>query len=225
MKLACERCPVRDSAACSVLSEDERETLARSGRSRMLARGETLFAAGEEAQACATLTRGALKVCSTDEDGTEHILALIHPAGFTGELFVPFARHDVVALTDSELCLFARSDMDRALERHPALSRALLRRREEDLFVARELSALAAKNSARDRVVGLLSALAQAASDSPCHAATRLDLPLSRSEMASMLGLTIETVSRQIGELEKSGAIRRNGRRGIEILDPAAFAA
>ena len=107
--LNCHACPVRHRAACSVLSEDEREALGRSGRSRKLKRGELLFAAGDENAACATLIKGALKVSSIDEQGTERILALVHPAGFIGELFAPFAHHDVVALTDSELCVFPRS--------------------------------------------------------------------------------------------------------------------
>ena len=49
----------------------------------------------------------------------------------------------------------------------------------------------------------------------------RLDLPLSRAEMAGLLGLTIETVSRQVSALERSGAIRRHGLRGIELVDAA----
>ena len=36
-----------------------------------------------------------------------------------------------------------------------------------------------------------------------------------------MLGLTIETVSRKLGELEDMGAITRKGKGGIELLDPA----
>ena len=97
MNLACASCPVRDSAACSVLDEDEREVMAAAGRTRTLKRGETLFAAGDENAACATLVSGALKVSATDIDGNEQILALVHPAGFIGELFAPFAQHDVVA--------------------------------------------------------------------------------------------------------------------------------
>ena len=45
------------------------------------------------------------------------------------------------------------------------------------------------------------------------------DLPLTRGEIANMLGLTIETVSRKLGELEDMGAIRREGKRGIALLD------
>lgn len=40
-----------------------------------------------------------------------------------------------------------------------------------------------------------------------------------------MLGLTIETVSRTVGRLEKDGAIRRSGSRGIELVDPARLSA
>jgi len=223
MSLACQTCPVRDSAACSVLSEEEREELARSGRTRTLTRGEILFAAGDEETACATLVSGALKITSYDEDGNERILALIHPTGFVGEMFAPFPAHDVVALTDSQLCVFAKADMTRALEQHPALTRALLRRSQEDLHLARKLLALGSGFGANEQVSKLVLALAQAASDSPCHPRLKFDLPLTRGEMASMLGVTIETVSRVLTALERAGIIKREGVRGIEILDAAAL--
>lgn len=221
MSLACHTCPVRDRAACSVLDDEDREALARTGRTRDLKRGELLFAAGDESIACATLVSGALKVSSLDEDGVERILALIHPAGFVGELFAPFAEHDVYALTDSRVCLFGRSHLDRAIDDHPALGRALLRRSQEDLHESRRMLELSGRKTAADRVGGLLLELARAASDSPCHPAARFDLPLTRGEMASLLGMTIETVSRSLTAFARSGAIRKHGARGIELLDPA----
>ena len=219
--LPCNTCPVRDHAACSVLSEAERDALARAGRMRHLKRGELLFAAGDEDTACATLVSGALKVAAIDEHGTERILALVHPAGFIGELFAPFAHHDVVALTDSELCVFARSDMNQAVDAHPKLARALLRRSQEDLHHSRDLLALSGKRSAGGRVAALLMGLAEAASDSTCSRAREFELPLTRGEIANMLGLTIETVSRALTRFERDGVIRRQGARGIEVLDPA----
>ncbi len=224
MTLACASCPVRDSAACSVLSEEERAALSRAGRTVKLKKGEMLFAAGDESHACATLVTGALKVTSFDRDGEERILALIHPAGFVGELFQPFAQHDVVALTDCQLCVFARSEMEQALDKHPALSRALLRRSQDDLHAARELLELTGKQDAATRIAGLIMSLARAASDSPCHPARDFDLPLSRGEMAQMLGLTIETVSRRMTQVEKNGMIAKKGARGIELVDPARLA-
>lgn len=221
LSLTCAECPVRSRAACAVLSDREREDLARVGNSRNLKRGEMLFAAGDENASCATLVSGALKVCSVDEDGTERILALIHPAGFVGELFAPFAHHDVVALGESKLCVFAKNDMTGAIDRHPELARALLRRAQEDLHQSRNLLALSGRRSASDRLGALLLGMAQAASDSPCHPASEFELPLTRGEMAGMLGMTIETVSRTLTRFERDGAIRRKGARGIELLDPA----
>ena len=225
MSLACETCPVRDSAACAVLSEPERNALARIGSNRTLGPGELLFAAGDEAAACATLTEGALKIVSNDRDGNEQILALVHPSGFVGEMFAPFAHHDVVALTQSRLCTFAKADLENALDAYPSLAKALLMRSQEDLHGARSRLHLTAQASAESRLAALLLEFAAAASDSPCHPAATFDLPLSRGDIANMLGLTIETVSRKLGQLEKDGAIRRSAKRGIELLDPAQLLA
>jgi len=225
MTLACDTCPVRDRAACSALTEDERATLAAVGRTRKLSRGDILFQAGDEETACATLVSGALKVSSISHDGEERILALIHPAGFIGEMFQPFAKYDVVALTNTSMCVFSRRDMESAIARYPALAHALLRRSQEDLHASRQLLELTGKHGAREKVASLLLALAQAASDSPCHPARYFDLPLTRGEMANMLGLTIETVSRQLSKMEQSGYIRRNGVRGIELIAPAPLRA
>jgi len=221
MNVTCATCPVRDSAACSVLTDKERDALAATGRTMTLKRGEMLFAAGDERAACATLVSGALKVSAIDAEGHEQIVSLVHPTGFVGELFAPFAHHDVVALTESRLCTFAKGDIERAIEDYPALARALLRRSQEDLLATRSLLELTAHAGADARLAALLHDFAVAASSSSCHLVNEFDLPLSRGEIANMLGLTIETISRKFGELEELGAIRRKGKRGIELIDPA----
>ena len=122
MTLACATCPVKERAACSVLTDEERGELARAGRTVRLKRGEMLFAAGDEDHACATLLTGALKVSSVDREGEERILALIHPAGFVGELFQPFAHHDVVALTDCDVITIPPAAAAHALALAPELA-------------------------------------------------------------------------------------------------------
>lgn len=184
-----------------------------------------MFAAGDDSRTCATLISGAFKIASFGEDGSERILSLIHPAGFIGEMFAPVAKHDVVALADSELCVFDRADYEAAVDRFPALAKALLRRSAEDLFDARSMVELQARRDSAGRVAAFLLAMARAASHSPCDVADQFDLPLSRGEIAAFLGLTIETVSRQISALERGGAIMRTGRRGIRINDPARLEA
>jgi CRP/FNR family transcriptional regulator, anaerobic regulatory protein len=182
-----------------------------------------VFAHGDVISSCATLVSGALKITRFDANGDEHILSIIHPAGFVGEMFAPVAQHDVVALTDSRLCFFSQSQYQAAMAEFPALTQALLRRSDEDLIEARNLLALAGRHSAQQRVAGLVMAFARAASHSPCHPAMAFDLLLTRGEIASMLGLTIETVSRQFGKLEKLGAIERTGSRGVLLRNAAVL--
>ena len=126
-----------------------------------------------------------------------------------------------MALTEAELCVFPRDRYEAALERFPALGRALLRRSTEALGERRDLLSTVSRRPATERVAGFLLALGKAANDSACHPARMFDLVLTRGEMASLLGLTIETVSRRITALEKEGVIRRHGARGIELLDAA----
>lgn len=217
--LACASCPVRARAACAALGEGERIELARLGQRRTVQRGETVFAAGDRSSSYATLVSGALKISSLDADGTERIVSLVHPAGFIGEMFSAVARHDITALADSELCVFPSDKYAQAIERFPALARALLQRTSEELFASRSLIDLISRRPARQRVATFLLSMARAASDSPCHPAGAFDLPLTRGEMADFLGLTIETVSRQLGALESDRLIDRSGRRGIRLLD------
>ncbi len=219
MTLACATCPVATRAACAALTPEERTEFSKQGRRQKLAKGEVLFAAGDERDSCATLVSGALKIASIDREGVESILSLVHPAGFVGELFSPFPGYEVAALVDSEVCLFSRKEVEAAAIRHPALGLALLHRAQDNLHDARELLDLSRRRSARARVAGILLAFARAASDSPCHPAHRYDLPVSRSEMAGLLGLTIETVSRQLSELTAWGTIKKQGARGIELVD------
>jgi CRP/FNR family transcriptional regulator len=216
---------VRDRAACAALSPEERDDLARVGRTLKLRRGDKLFSGGDGESGCATLIAGALKISSFDVDGTERILSLVHPAGFVGEMFGPVQQHHIIALTDCKLCVFSGPAYSRAVERFPALGRALLRRSAEDLFESRALLDLIGRRTAQARVTGFLIGMARAASHSPCHAASRFELPLTRGEMAGLLGTTIETVSRQLSQLESSGVIEREGRRGVLIRDPAALEA
>jgi len=219
--LRCDVCAVRTRAACAALDYDERRELAKLGHHRKMKRGETLFSAGDENALCATLIRGALKVSAFDRDGTEHIVSLIHPAGFVGELFAPSAHYDLIALTDCELCVFPRMQYEQALHRFPKLGPALLRRTGEALTESRELLAAVGGRTAGKRVAGFLISLARAANDTECHPAMEFDLVLTRGEIASLLGLTIETVSRQLTKLEKEGVIRRRAARGILITDAA----
>lgn len=217
--LGCETCPVRDIAVCAGLQEEERREMARLGQRRMFARGETIFAAGDESVACATLVRGALKLSEIDADGVERTVAIVHPSHFLAQLFAKDIQLTATALTASELCLFPRSLIEREMRDHAALMERVLRATVEQLNASRDLIALIGRRDARSRLAGLLLALAESSCEHRLATSVRFELPLTRGEIASLLGLTIETVSRQLGQLEAEGVLVRDGLRFIEIGD------
>lgn len=221
--IVCDRCPVADRAVCAVLSEADRDHLTRLGRRQRYRRGETILAAGHPHSTCGTLVSGAAKLSSIDSDGTERILALIHPAGTLGQMFATTERLHVTALTDSEACLFPAARFEALADERPRLARRMLAEALRELEESRTLIDLISKRQADARLAALLLAFARAASTAACHDALRFELPLTRGEIAQMLGVTIETVSRTLTRFERDGALRREGAHGIALLDSAAL--
>ena len=81
---------------------------------------------------------------------------------------------------------------------------------------------LLGRKNAREKVAAFLLMIARGEGSPACatravHQFERVELPLSRSEMADYLGLRLETVSRQLNWLEAMGIVKRLDRRGITI--------
>ncbi|WP_346247148.1 Crp/Fnr family transcriptional regulator [Sphingomonas rustica] len=225
--LVCADCAVRDKALCGALSDGELAALNRIGRRRHLRRGETLIWAGEDNAVCANLLSGVMKLTAGTADGREQIVGLVYPADFVGRPWPGEAGVTVTALSDVELCTFPRAAFEAVLEDHVRMERLLLQRTFAALDEARNRMLALGRLSAGEKVAAFLLAMADRGSG--CRATgfgpVTFDLPLTRGEMAEILGLTIETVSRQLGRLKAAGTIALPGARGVTIRDRAALEA
>jgi CRP/FNR family transcriptional regulator len=225
----CADCSVRNRALCGTLSDTELVALNRIGRRRRLAAGETLVWAGERAEMCGNVLSGALKLSAATADGREQIVGTLHPADFIGRPYADQTEFTVTALTGSEICTFPRHPFERVMEEHAALERQLLDHAFAALSEARAQMLTLARRSAREKVAGFLLDMAnrsdagasRATSDGPIT----FDLPLNRGQIADLLGLTIETVSRQLTKLKSAGLIALPSARGITIRDETALRA
>jgi CRP/FNR family transcriptional regulator len=104
----------------------------------------------------------------------------------------------------------------------PHVGQRLLEMTLDELDSAREWMLLLGRKTAREKIASLLSIIARRdASLSLKQGSKRLifDLPLTREEMADYLGLTLETVSRQISALRKDKVISLEGKRHVTIED------
>lgn len=222
--LDCQDCPVRALAICAGLDEADRLALAQMGKKRRFARGEAIFRRGDRSIACATLVRGAVKLSRVDSDGTERTIAVLQPGGMLAQLFATDVDSDAIALTQSELCVFPRDVIEREMQAHVGFMERVLKTTTEELASTRAIVDLVGRPRARARVAGLLFMLAKGCADGDRVApGARVPLPMTRGEMASLLGLTIETVSRELTKLEREGIIARDGARAIRVANPPAL--
>lgn len=221
MTIRCKSCAVRDRAVCAALDDRALAELSGIGRVRHLARGETLAWEGDEALACANLISGVIKLGASTADGREQTVELLYPADVVGRPYADETGFTATALTDAELCLFPRRGFERMIEAHPAMERILLARTLAALDDARRRMLTLGRRSAAERVAGMLIEM-----EGRLDARGRpFELPLTRGEMAEVLGLTIETVSRQLTRLTRAGTIALSGARGVAILDRRALEA
>ncbi|MEG3164386.1 Crp/Fnr family transcriptional regulator [Sphingomonas sp. PB2P19] len=223
----CIDCAVRDQALCASLSNAELETLDTLGRRQHVGRGETVIWAGDESIICANLLSGVLKLVAATSDGREQIVGLLYPADFVGQAHAGTADFTITALTDAELCVFPRAGFQRVLEDHGRMERLLLQRTLAALSAARGRMLSLARKSAEEKVADFLLEMASHAMNTGCRATPdgplTFDLPLTRGQIGDVLGLTIETVSRQMTRLKAAGVIGLPGGRAVTISDQGAL--
>ena len=221
-KSYCDACAIRNRAICADLDEREIGLLNGIGRRRKLTAGEQLMWEGDEAVLVANVIEGVLKLSSHSADGKEQILGLVYPSDFLGRPFGKTSPYGVEALTDAHICVFERTDFDRFAREHPRLEHKLLERTLSELDRTRRWMLLLGRMNAEQKVASFLLEMAERLGTNQASGPeTTVSLPLSRQQIADVLGLTIETVSRQLTRLRGAGAIDLPSRREIVLRDTA----
>jgi CRP/FNR family transcriptional regulator len=221
----CDTCAVRNLAICAALDTGELAALNAIGRRRTLQAGEPLIWDGDDSVLVANVIEGILKLATGTEDGREQIVGVVYPADFIGRPFGATTRHSVTALTDARVCVFARGDFDRFAHEHPALEHKLLQRTLTELDRTRGWMLLLARKSAEEKVATFLLDMSERLAEAHARPLDRFELPFSRQQIADVLGLTIETVSRQMTRLKRDGVIDLPTRRAVTIRSRDALAA
>ncbi|WP_343613337.1 Crp/Fnr family transcriptional regulator [Novosphingobium sp.] len=227
---SCDTCVVRNRAICSALDESEINALNSIGRRRNLAAGESLIWEGEDSVLVANVIEGVLKLSTGTEDGREQIVGVVYPSDFIGRPFGGTTNHGVTALTDARVCVFSRVDFDGFARKHPELEHKLLQRTLGELDRTRRWMLLLGRKSASEKVASFLIELSDRLAPLTCEGegdgiAARFHLPFSRQQIADVLGLTIETVSRQFTRLKTEGLIDLPSRREVVIANRHALIA
>ena len=205
------------------MRDDEMNALSHIARRKIFPAGQVISWSGDPNTLCANIVTGAAKVTASLADGREQIVGLLYPGDFLGHPFAEQTPLMITAVSDLDLCLFPRGPFERTLDAHPRMERMLLERTLASLTAAQQRILSLGRKNAAERVAGfVLEVLDRTTTPGP--AAPVIELPISRGEMADFLGLTIETVSRQLTRLRSAGVLAfSKGERQFTVLDRDAL--
>ncbi|MFD0917000.1 Crp/Fnr family transcriptional regulator [Pseudahrensia aquimaris] len=219
--VVCQACEVRHRGVCGALNGEQLMRLSKHTKRHAISHAAELTTGGRSAERYANIMSGVVKLSKLMADGRQQIVGLQFAPDFVGR---PFANADgitVEAATDVRVCSFPRETLEGLMEEEPELEQRLHRQTLRELDEAREWMLTLGRKNAEEKVASFLYLIATHVDPEGQNGTTdiTIDLPMKRGDIADFLGLTIETVSRNITKLRKRGVIDVVDRRTVFVAD------
>lgn len=222
--LRCQTCAVRNRAVCGAMSDEQISRLSEISHRKKFTAGQMIMSDEEPVTFFANIISGTIKLTKTIADGRQQIVGLLFPPDFLGRTFSRNNPYFAEAASDVEVCMFPNEAFERLIDVYPELKHRLFERTLDELDAARDWMLLLGRKTAEEKVASFLLMLARRnvmvdRSHQGDLTATQFDLSVRRADMADYLGLTIETISRQLTRLRAAGIINMVDTRTIKVPD------
>lgn len=187
------------------------------GATMPYARNTEIFGENEPAEYLYRVISGAARTYKVLNDGRRQIGGFYLPGDVFGLEVGDEHTFSAEAITECKILVIKRSSVIALAARDSGVARQLWTMTANELQRAQDHIMLLIK-TAQERVAGFLLEMASRNADS-----NEVELPMSRQDIADYLGLTIETVSRTLTQLEHSAAIAVPASRRIVLRNRAAL--
>ncbi|MBD0416916.1 Crp/Fnr family transcriptional regulator [Oryzicola mucosus] len=215
----CRACEARHRGVCGALNPQQLKELAKTSTRKALDSGIELVSEAEPAESYANILSGVVKLTKTMADGRQQIVGLQFAPDFIGR---PFRDENMIraeAATDVHVCAFPKRALDRMIAQSPELGHRLHLQALNELDEARDWMLTLGRKTAAEKVASFLHLIARHVDpEIEAKGTVVFDLPLTRADIADFLGLTIETVSRQITKLRTEGVIAVENNRHVTVF-------
>ncbi|WP_243373348.1 helix-turn-helix domain-containing protein [Microvirga solisilvae] len=189
------------------------------GTTRTVAKDEEVFAEGDRAAYFYKVVSGAVRTFKLLSDGRRQIDAFHLPGDIFGLESGDEHRFSAEALGDATIIAYRRCSLEVLATRDQAFANQVIASTMRALERAQDHMLLLGRKHALEKIATFLLVLSERLTEDG-----HVDLPMSRIDIADHLGLTIETVSRSLTQLERQGVIELPAhRRSIVLRDKAAL--
>lgn len=213
----CQSCEARHRGVCGALEPEQLVELARTSSRRGVQPGIELVGDAEAVECYSNVLSGVVKLTKGLPDGRQQIVGLQFAPDFLGRPFKAESSINADAATEVSLCSFPKTVVERMMKDTPELEHRLLEQALNELDEARSWMVALGRKTASEKVASFLLMIARNINPATDAGPTSYDLPLTRADIADFLGLTIETVSRQLTRLRAEGVIRIENHRHIIV--------
>ncbi|MHA6298205.1 Crp/Fnr family transcriptional regulator [Devosia sp. CAU 1758] len=217
--ILCQSCEARHQGICGALNAEQLLTLAKSTRRVRKAAGEELLADAMPIVSYANVLRGVIKLSKVLEDGRQQVVGLQFAPDLLGRPFAAESRVSAEAASEVDLCIIPKPALEALLTQSAPLEHRVMMQALRELDEARDWMVTLGRKSAAEKVASFLYLIATHIDPTEEPPETSFDLPLSRADIGDFLGLTIETVSRQISKLKADGVIEILNYRHVTVPD------
>ncbi len=223
---SCLTCSERSRSICAYSGPEELRQLEAIRFFRSYEPRQTIFMDGDPVDFVGTVLSGMVSLTKIMPDGRTQMVAMLRQGNFLGHPYRAQTSYNAVASTPVVMCGFRRDPFEKLLRKIPELGQGLLEQSSKELDAAREWMLLLGRKTAREKVASFLIIFARekvAQHPSLMKKRMHLDMPYTRAEMGDYLGLSLETVSRQLSALKNDGIVDPDGKRGVTVLNYAAL--
>jgi len=218
----CRTCDARAISVCNAVPDADIARLASIAAVTEVPAGQGFIDEGEPANCFFNITAGTAKLFKLLPDGRRQITGFVGPGHFLGLAVSATYAFSAEAVERVRFCRFQRAALRHLLDEFPLMEKRLLEAAATELVAAQEKMLLLGRKTARERLASFL--LMQSRQGLPCgHARRQFKLPMTRSDIADYLGLTIETVSRTLTRLRSERVIEIVSQSELLIEDPAGL--
>lgn len=211
---SCDNCPSKKEGIFCNLNLPEINEISQHKITNKYKKGQTLFVQGTHPFGLYCISSGNIKLTRTGIDGKESIVRIVHAGDILGHRSL-FTDEDfgktATAMEDAEVCFIDKKYILALIEKHPTVAMNIINKLSRDMGAAEnKLTSLHQKN-VRERLAELLLSL-KATHGTKDNGRWRIDLKLTREEMATMIGTANETLIRFMTEFKDAGIIEQEGK-------------
>lgn len=193
---------------------------------RTFAKGESICYEGEVSNTLFIINEGKVKLSKMTKEGKEQIVHILATGDFFGELNLfhegQACNFTAYAITPVKMCTISKKDMDQILLEHPQIAIKILSEVTKRLSQTENLVQNLANNDAEVRIAYMIVEFGEQYGVA-CREGIRVDLPLTREEMANYVGVTRETISRKLSKFENLNLIKLIGNKQLIVKNMNAL--